>query len=473
MLFSKYYNIRRKAEDDWFDPILGTDTRLFVDPFLVFRDPEPRWSVSHRRIVLHFERAFRLIAQGNRDPKSLAYRKALGLLLFKEPKELGLGYTAEGVSGLGSGERFAQAIAVAIAKAISRGLASPRHFEELGILNEGIGRDRISDITCTVLKPELIEYTQLVARRHKIAVEDHRVYGSAFDEARQRFDHQVVRLPTNPETSGPILLVPSRFLRELPTLNADDWWNDFEDSRLRDDVNYQIMGNVSKKTIIAEARAHPEAVRSWTEQKERRAVRPYDLEEDPEGVWIWEQEAAKYTESNPLKLRPPSSVNEFYELVDVVCEQFKHFVEEEGGWKLLWDSGGKAKPESASQLLFFGIAKHYCHSNDIEISREVDLGRGPVDFKFSNGRSYRALLEVKKLDNGKYWNGLEEQLRSYMRSDKVRDGWLLTVQQSDSKLMQKRLRDLTGRVRALQLSTGLRVRSPVIDALPKKSASNL
>jgi len=83
---------------------------------------------------------------------------------------------------------------------------------------------------------------------------------------------------------------------------------------------------------------------------------------------------------------------------ELVIEQFKRSVEEQGGWRLLWNDGNvNEKPEEAAQLLFKGIAQSYCHANDIVIDREPNLGRGPVDFKFSNGYQRRALLEVKKL----------------------------------------------------------------------------
>lgn len=79
-----------------------------------------------------------------------------------------LGYTAASTSGAGSGARYARQIADGIAVAIARGLTVPEHIEEIGILNEGIGADRISDAVCKVLKHHFIEYTQEVMQpRHR------------------------------------------------------------------------------------------------------------------------------------------------------------------------------------------------------------------------------------------------------------------------------------------------------------------
>lgn len=38
MFFSDYYKILHTGNDDWFDPIVSVDTKLFVDPFLIFAD---------------------------------------------------------------------------------------------------------------------------------------------------------------------------------------------------------------------------------------------------------------------------------------------------------------------------------------------------------------------------------------------------------------------------------------------------
>src|SRR5277367_4665429 len=103
MLASAQFKIKKEKNDDWFDPILDADTELFVDPFLVFKESQGFWKGAHAALINHFNRAFLMIAEGSLNPATLAYKKALALLVFKEPKELCLGYTSKGTSGLGSG----------------------------------------------------------------------------------------------------------------------------------------------------------------------------------------------------------------------------------------------------------------------------------------------------------------------------------------------------------------------------------
>jgi hypothetical protein len=314
VLASVHFDVARTDEDDWFDTILDVDTRLFVDPFLVFKEEKGRWASAHEKLIAHFNRAFLLIAEGNLDPKNLAYQKALDLLIFSEPRELCLGYTSEGTRGAGSGRGLARLIGGAIVAAIRRGLTNPKHFEELGVLQQGIGTDRISDITCNVLKPELIAYTQEVAARHGMPVHPHRIYAAEFDDVRQRFSTKTVEVPTNPTTNGPLLLVPQRFLSTLPALNADDWWDHYENEQLRRDLNYEIMGKVSKSVIVARARQNLESVRTWAEKKEGSAGDPYDFGRDRAGVVRGSRRRMRSRERTRSRWRrrptwPPSSLS--------------------------------------------------------------------------------------------------------------------------------------------------------------------
>jgi hypothetical protein len=472
MLFSQHFGIKVKATDDWFDAILDADTQLFVDPFLIFKENRGFWKNAHARIIKHFDTAFTLIAQSpNRE--SLSYGRALRILTFREPHELCLGYTAKGTKGAGSGVLYAKLIAIAIEDAIKRGIVHPNHFEELGVLNEGIGPDRISDIACTILKAQLVEYTQRICSQYSIPMQAHQIFASAYDEQRMSWLSEPVRLPTNPFKDGPLLLLPRRFLRELPTLNAHDWWSYYEAAKLRDDVNYEILVKVDKKSIIEAAKKNPGLVRQWSTDRESVPQNEYDFANDPLGVWRWDQVTSFYVKHNPLIIEPPRDESGFKAVIQLVIGQFKLFVEDQGGWYLLWNSANKEKPEHAAQLLFRGIAQSYCRANNISLDAEVNLGRGPVDFKFSNGYMRRAHLEVKKLHNGAFWNGLERQLPSYMKSDEVKNGYFLAIRYKDTTATVQRERNLPKRVKALSTSENINLCFEVVDGRRQKSASKL
>ena len=474
MYFSDQFDIDSGPGDDWFDPILNTDTKLFVDPFLLFQDVDVGWRRAHERLIDHFNTCFHLIAEGNRNPGSVAYRKAVALLRFPEPREFCLGYTEKGTKGAGGGPGYARLIADAMVDAIGRGLEDLRHFEELGVVNEGIGPDRISDLTCNVLREEFISYTKAVVTRHGLPTVRFKVGAASYDKTRMAWRSQLVDLPENPYTGRPILLVPRRFLRELPVLNADDWWENYEAEQLRNDLNYEVMSHVRKRDIVAAARRHPESVRNWTAEREASTASAYDFDSDPLGVWNWERAAQAYVRTAPLTIAPPASDSDFVDVLRLIVARYKHFVEESGGWRLLWNDGTQQeKSEEAAQLLFKGVAQSYCTANNIVMDREVNLGTGLVDFKFSNGYRHRAHLEVKKLHNGKFWHGLSEQLPTYLRSDECDVGWYVVVQYRDGGSSKRWLEDGPEIVSQVALENGLRLEAVNIDGRPRVSASKL
>ena len=471
MLFSDSFAITPGPDDEWFDPILETDTKLFVDPFLIFQEDEGFWADAHAVLMGRFNLAFSLVAGGYRNRESLDYLKALAMLRFREPREFCLGFTALGTAGAGGSDAYAAAIADAMEQAITRGLKDLKHFEELGVLNEGIGPDRISDLTCTFLKSQFITYTQSVCRRHNIPMTKQRIYASSFDESRRQWLATEVLAPVNPTNDRPLLLTPARFLRQLPTINPDDWFDWYQSEQLRLDLNYKVMHGVDKKTIVAIARRGPRFVHEYAVVQESQPARPYDLEHDPLGRYIWHQAAIAFVEANPKWIPAATTEAEFHAAIESLIDQYQLFVEQQGGWKLLWNESKDPKNEEASQLLFKGIAAAHCRANDIVMDREVELGRGPVDFKFSSGYHNRALMEVKKLQNTKFWQSLEAQLPIYMRSDECKHGWFVAIRYDDGRASTEWLAKLRETISQAETTNAVRLRYRIIDARPKDSAS--
>lgn len=473
MRFSRAFSLKRGPRDDWFDPDLTVDTRLFLDPFLLLK-AGATWSKAHDVLVAHFAHCYRLVARA-RGQQSLSAKAAHRLLTFPEPYEFGLGYTAASTRGSGGGSRQALTIADGIAVAVAAGLDEPDHIEEIGILNEGFGADRISDAALNVLKPQFIRYTQAIARRHELPVQPHKIRNAGADLDAARWFADVFDLPTNTETGDPVLLVPRKLLRDLPTLNAEDWFQSDVNEEIRTYLNIKVGRTIPKTEIVKLARKHPEQVRAWARaQTSRTDLKGYDFGEDPRGVVKYDTATVEYAQAHPLEnLHAPSSQQELSRLLSEVLGHFKNFIENGGGWKLLWNSDRTEKHEDAAQLLFMGMAREYLRLFGVEVDREVELGRGPVDFKVSAGRNIRLLIEVKKAHTGTFWNGLHDQLPSYLASDATDQGWLVAIRYRDTKSTTERLRRLPAEVKGAAERTGKQLHYIAIDGRRPASASRI
>jgi len=474
MLFSEHFEITLTQEDSWFDPILFADTKLFLDPFLLFDGEFGEFEGSHKEIVGFFDYIFQLIAKSQGNTQSRQWREALSLLELQEVSELCLGYAGSGTRGSGSGTGLALQMARGLWAAVRQGIDRLEHFEEVQIFEEGIGADRISDATAGIIRHRLARYTQAVVDRHNIAAKEMRYGKSRFDPEKERWITEKYRLPINPYTDMPLLLVPRDYLRSLPTINPNDFW-DFcftnSNDTIRREFGNEITRNVDKRTIVDFAKRHPELRERYVKSKEVEGGEPYDLRADPSGFYQPFLGARGWSANNLLRLSIASAI-ELFEAINRFTEQFKNYVENQHGWQLLWNDDRTPKKEVAFQALFSGVMIPHCQANDIDISKEANIGRGPVDFKFSQGYQKRVLIEAKLASNSKFWSGLKTQLPKYLQAECIEHGIFLVACQREQDF--KRLKGINEVAAEVSQKSGVEIRVIAVDcSAAPPSASNL
>lgn len=171
----------------------------------------------------------------------------------------------------------------------------------------------------------------------------------------------------------------------------------------------------------------------------------------------------------PKEIKIPITEKEFFEIVDEIIFNFKNMIEN-SGYELLWDESGNQRKEEICQVLFEVCLKNYCKSRGIDLTREPETGRGPIDFRFSSTVDYIAHVELKKDSNPKLAHGLSKQLPTYMSSEDVRLGFFIIFvfgNKDISKLKEKLEKQRT----ELEKNQNLKLRIIYIDVKPKPSAS--
>ena len=481
MRFSEYYGTKRSSRDTWFDPILDIDTPLFVDPFLVFRSRIPEFKGAHDFVVEFFNVVFKLIATTKGKCTHPNWSKAVSLLHFPEPKEICLGYSDTSIMGRGSGGGISSLLAHALWECVERGIVHISHFEEVSIFRKNLGADRISDAVVNLIRPFIANYTERICSHYGIPTVPVRYSRGQFNCNLYRWDVFDTRLPLNPMVGrGHIMLLPETVLKELPTISPwgfFDYVSSHENHLLRQEFGNHIKSHVKRAEILSIARKvaceHPEAVENYLSWL--RSVRPtsYDLERDEKGIVRWHDATQIFCNQNALIFRTPANEQDFIKFIEMLIRQFKMFVEEEGGTELLWDDRGRRpKNEKAAQRLLFGIVKHYCKANNIDLSKETNIARGPVDLKLSNGYEKRALLELKLARNPKLKRGFEKQLPQYLRSEEVTYGFYGIVIYRDSE--RKKALEIRNLAQKAISSEGFQIKVFLVDATSTKlSASRL
>jgi hypothetical protein len=181
------------------------------------------------------------------------------------------------------------------------------------------------------------------------------------------------------------------------------------------------------------------------------------------------EQVARYTIQNPISRVSFATQSGFASFVAEMVANFKKFVEDNRGWALLWNDDGTPRDEKIAQDLFQGIVSSYCKANNVDLSREVNIGRGPVDFKISAGYAHRALIELKLASNSKFWKGLALQLPTYLHAESVSIGFFVAI-----AFTQAELKKVSSSAKKVSRVNSLTIDAVVVNAQAKPpSASTL
>lgn len=482
MRFTDEFGVTRQDDDDWFDQECTADTPLYVDPFLVFDDPDPYWSDTHAKLTSFFELAMDYVVKSGGDTTSAQWRKAERMLTFPEPKEFALGLAMGHPEGSGTGPDFARRMAEALDILNAHRIKTVKYVEAFALFCDGMGVDRISDAFCNIAKTTFIEYTQEVVKRHAIPTERVVVKHASWNSD-GRWNDLRVDLPRSPVTKGGVLLVPERFLKDIPRVTADGFWSwaeGHEAEVLREDLNYDLQNSLNKGQRKAAgravARARPDIAFDYLDAIEESELLPYDVKDDPKLLVRWAEAGRAAAAAHPAAVGQPQSEAKFMDWVRGLAEEFRTQVEETDLWKVLWDDRlSRHREEKIVQAVAGAMWVQQCKAADVDISKEPNMGRGPVDFKFSAGWGKRALIEVKLISSTKFFQGAEKQLPQYLKSEQITGGYYLAVGFSDTDFTKKRLDRVRETCSALSELKGVSIEPIFVDARHdnKPSASKM
>ncbi|MFW1703619.1 hypothetical protein ACG9WR_15680 [Acinetobacter pittii] len=451
-----------------FDPILGIDTRLFIDPSLIRNTDIPEFKGTYIKIQEFFEKIIRLLKQAKfSSQKDLFWKRAFILFESSEIKGSHIGYSSKSNKGSGIGPKKKQRILTDIKSIIDAGNDDPTIFELLGAFEDDVGPDLISDMITNILITEFISYTQRICKELNIELK----------VLKFSKNYPAELLPQNPYNEDPIILIPKEFLRDLPVANdfADLNWIKAYNDDLKEFVN-QIFRDAYKEVTTQEKKNHiknvfikyPDLLKDLLEEYSKTKPNYYDFDEDKTGEVGWYRAAQAILLESPLELelKKEPTLENVYEVVKKICMHFKELIENNGLSKLLYDYKDHKKHESAAQLLFFGIASSYCYANNLDLTPEADAGRGPVDFKISLGASAKVVVEIKLTSNKQLIHGYEKQLPIYKKAEKSQKGIYLVLY--NGGITTSRWQNFNDLVKNSSIPN---IDVVIVNAIPKASAS--
>lgn len=296
--------------------------------------------------------------------------------------------------GAGSGPGLQKEMLESISVAVTHGKDSIPHMEYIDVLAGGLGLDRISDMTCNILKSYFIKYTQDVCRRHGIPMTNVLVHNAGWSADDYEWVSKRVELPINPAYARrrlPILLTPEVFIRDIPVASADGFVNYAGAAAdLRRRFNLNLSRHVPRHLKAQMARANFSLIDQYFTMLEDQRHDAYPLEDDPRRRLNPGQTRTALASEYPAATIPTTQ-SEVPAFVADLVKNFAYCIEQKGIWRSLWYKN-HGLGEATAQGLFYLTAINFCRQNDIMVTPESNAGRGPVDFVFGkNGKTARLL----------------------------------------------------------------------------------
>lgn len=481
--FSDFFDIDSKVLDDYgaFDVSLMTDMPVFIDPFRLYASDKPEYQDLHESIIryLCFLRDY---CQANR---TLDSGKMQEYFCFPEVRNLYMGFSETGNKGRGLGPEFARLLHRCFTGKLKdfgkETVTQSSHLEKLCIIADGIGRDFVSDFSANLIKGFLLQYTECFAQKYLKAdrCEIRAINRAYFDFDKNVWKDKEYYLPIHEDDF--VLLAPRDILtRDETWISHRGLLRSFNrlpitigDDALRSKLN-ELIGSVchssrcisdreKKRAYQTFLELHPE-IADWyiKEQEDHKEEALRSLSEiisDTESTFVsGTRDAAATLQFLGFYKQPLTSLEEARAKIGL----FKTFIEDNDGYRLFYDKEGRHLTESHMQLAF----RLLWYGSDKDVNREVNNGRGPVDFKISFGNGDKCIIEFKWASNSKLKENLQFQPEIYARANGTKNKLCVVLYTSKKELarVEKVLQDI-GKTGDKDII--------LIDASKKKSASNV
>lgn len=413
-----------------------SDLPLFVDPFLLFNSDKPEYQQLHEDI-LKYLRFLKDQALPELDEALIK-----DWYCFGEVKQNWFGYTLFGNEGAGLGLEFAIALHEGLGDVLSNfgqeTITQSSHLEKLCLIKLGVGKDNISDFTTNLIKGYLLDYTQTFAKKHLDAskVAKFSVPRAAFNYKTKTWTTSSYVLPKLMRNDLPKPRLEFVLLTPVDMLTKDDTWISHKDmlsqfelipdaipnDQLRAQVDRYFKEQLGRRPTAKErTEAAMKTIRKFPELLDRYIRLREDSGERAEAVSAAKVEETKAAliEQVAKTINDLEATTDFYEKSWTSYEEclervdfFKNYIENGDGYKLLNRGSGKPFSNEKEVQLAFGLV--WCKT-DLDVNRETNNGRGPVDFKASYGAGDKSLIEFKLGSNKQLKRNSKSRWRSMKR----------------------------------------------------------
>lgn len=403
ILFSNEFNIPEEDLRDLgaFNVFLDEDSHFFINIKRLQVTNIPEFASGYSKVNQYFHDIGTLL-KVSKTSQDRTYREAVRRFDFPEVNGINLGFSS-GAHGAGFGPMLRAQIIKDAYEIIHSGSEQPEIFHLVGLFEENVGPDRLSDMVARIIYSDIVAYSKRIYRTLGIDRESYPEY---------KFSDGIV---INPYKNIKLLLLPVELLHELPIARC---WDDIdrvcrENEAIRAEIN-DLVGNTWAKMRSAEKKQY---LRNWIFMNPERAGRIIDsykastvAQYDP----LSDLDYLVGYLQNTFNVNSDGDDDSFSAAMEIV-DNYQEWVEYHRGAVVIQEANSRSK-EKTVQRTIHAVALVFCKKFNWDISPETDSGRGPEDFKVSRGCD-KTVVEVKLTSNPDCVHGLEVQIEEYAKAE--------------------------------------------------------
>lgn len=418
--FSDHFKIDKSKlkELGVFDPILDSDSRLFVEPSLLPYSSSEIFQDAYKAYHEKFGKIYKALSLCE-NKGDLHWNIAKNLVDFPEYKSTCIGY-GNSIDGKGSADEFNGKILDSLYSVIDKLKDNPELLPFAPYLEKGIGGDRISDMLQNIIDEYICDYTLSI-------MQELGLNGNCRHLSKNL--QRQYNLLKNPYSKSAIKLLPRDILRDI---TISDKAGDISDEIISQNWEIRSMVDKSignaffeaskekrKSIIFDELFADPEIFVKILQEIKDYDVKNYNLDDDRKGVWRWLEDAKNLTSSTDLfSQNPVNYVNKsLINIVELIIANFKLATEEKGFWSCFWTNVEadyfEHVHESYSQLILSFLCNCSIGLEGLEIKKFYDNNQLITKFSLNDKNLF---LYVKHSDNKQLKSGYEKILEKATES---------------------------------------------------------
>lgn len=217
--FSEYFNLKYKQEElEFLDIYAEQEIKKFIDPYAIIA-LNTNWSIKCEK---HIKGFFQFFLDSLKDNKIENIKKCLNA--FHEVDEIALGYSSKKPTGRGIGPIQSNIIQNKLKNSEAFKTGDIRDIADFALMIHGINRDKISDITASILKIPLCKFTLEQAKKYNIPVKKV-IFKNTFDYETISFIDYRTELPII--NGKHKILLPLLIVKRNPLLSKDKYYRNY------------------------------------------------------------------------------------------------------------------------------------------------------------------------------------------------------------------------------------------------------